>query len=214
MNKYIIREVQPTCTNFDFYFEDDAFNERSGDYNNTLFVLSWCRGKYSGVNKEAFYEIQEEAEQVIEDCYDGECKNDHSPELQVWAESAEVDNLNDIAKYLTIKTGKQWEVLGVHGYSQGDYAEILYCTENYSKKTVVIFGEVFLGCAKEFEVIEVDENGDEIEAVYGFIVSDSEAGYEDEEYKRIVSEWAGIDETDTVLEMFDGYTIVEQYRTA
>ena len=78
-----------------------------------------------------------------------------------------------------------------------------------------MYGDVFFGCAKEFVVIDLDKNGEEADSVGGYIVADCQANA-DEDYKRIVCEWAEIDENETVLEMIDGQRTVTQYtyRTA
>lgn len=91
---------------------------------------------------------------------------------------------------------------------------MVYCPEHY-KEGVQHYGEVYLGAAKEFCVIELDEAGEEADACYGYIVADCQAR-SDEDYKRLVCEWAGIDESDARLEMIDGYTTrtVYSYRTA
>lgn len=80
-------------------------------------------------------------------------------------------------------------------------------------------GEIWLGCGKEFCVIDVedyaeDEDGEatytETDSVYGYIVADSQA-WRDEDYKRLVCEWAGINEEETRLEMIDGSHVCTTY---
>lgn len=119
-----------------------------------------------------------------------------------------------VAEYLTLKTGKEWNVDGAHGYCQGDYVKIIYCKEHYIDGAQH-YGEVWLGAAKEFHTIELDENGEESDTCGGYIVADCQA-WKDEEYKKIVCEWAGIQEEETRLEMIESsrtYTKYE-YRTA
>ena len=80
--------------------------------------------------------------------------------------------------------------------------------------------------AKEFCVIEIEdyqapETEDEEatytekESCYGFFVADCEA-WKDEDYKRIVCEWEGIDPEETQLEMIESSrtTTIYTYRTA
>ena len=135
--------------------------------------------------------------------------------LREWAKDANVDKPEHVAAYLTITTGKSWDVKAVHGYCQGDYAEVVYCADNYKQETAKVLGEVWLGCAKEFGVIDMDENGEEVDSCYGYIVADCEA-WKDEDYKRLVCEWAGIKPEETRLEMIDGYHTYTKYdyRTA
>lgn len=72
-----------------------------------------------------------------------------------------------------------------------------------------------MGCGKEFCVIDVDEDGNETDKCYGYIIADCQA-WKDEDYKRLVCEWAGIDEEETRLEMIDGSTTqtIYSYRVA
>ena len=106
-----------------------------------------------------------------------------------------------VAKFLTIVTEKNWSVKRATGYCQGDVVDVIYCNEFYpncAKK----YGEVWLGAAKEFAVITLDEDGQENDSCYGFIVADCEA-QNDADYKRIVCEQAGIDIAETRLEMIE-----------
>jgi hypothetical protein len=119
-----------------------------------------------------------------------------------------------IAEYLTLKTGKEWTTDSAYGYSQGDYVKVVYCKEHY-KGGATHYGEIWLGAGKEFCVIDIDENGVEIDSYYGYIVADCQAR-NDEDYKRLVCEWACIPEDETRLEMIESsrtYTKYE-YRTA
>lgn len=62
-----------------------------------------------------------------------------------------------------------------------------------------------MGCGKEFCVIDVDEGGNETDECYGYIIADCQAR-QDEDYKKLVCEWDGINEEETRLEMIDGST--------
>ena len=125
----------------------------------------------------------------------------------------EAFNTEKTAEYLTLKTGKEWAVDSASGYCQGDYLKLVYCKEHYSN--VRQYGEIWLGAAKEFYTIELDENGEETDTCGGYIVADCQA-WKDEEYKKLVCDWADIHEEETRLEMIESsrtYTKYE-YRTA
>ena len=128
--------------------------------------------------------------------------------LKVWAEQADEDSPEDVAEYLTITTGKKWAVSSAYGYCQGDYVEMVYCTEHYDD--VRPYGEVFLGAAKEFCVIDLDDDGNEQDSVYGFVVADCQART-DEDYKRLVCEWYGCDEDEAQLEIISGWHTYTTY---
>ena len=249
MIKHIIREVQPEWCDFESYFDFDGLTEAGGDWNYNLFIVcneGW--GRISGFNIETYKEVQRKASYLIQDfeyVADGIYNNDgkrvtykeimqdygiaynsrkcHA--LKTWAQDADYNEPWDIAEYLTITTGKKWAVQSVCGYCQGDYCELVFCTEHY-KNGVQNYGEIWLGCGKEFCVIDVenyeqpeDEDDEptyrETDSVYGFIVADCEAR-DDEDYKRLVCDWACIDEAEAVLEMIDdcSYSRSYSYRRA
>lgn len=233
MKKYIIREVTPEACEFGFYFDDDGLTEAGGDYCNNLFIISNDGyGRISGFNIEEYKRVQDQAENIINEFsriggWNGYSSYKEAMEdfgipytsrkchlLKEWAKDADERKPEDIAAFLTITTGKTWTTASAHGYCQGDYVEMVYCPEHY-KDGVKAYGEVWLGAAKEFGVIELDENGEEIDSCYGYIVADCQA-WKDEDYKRLVCEWACIDPAETQLEMIDGsYTTTHyNYRIA
>ena len=75
------------------------------------------------------------------------------------------------------------------------------------------YGEVWLGCAKEFTVIEVDKDGKEVDSCYGYIIADSQIDWtnSDAEYKRLVCELAEIPIEKTVLKMIENSRTVIKY---
>ena len=233
--KNIIREVPPESCDLSFYFDDDGLTEAGGDFCYNLFIIGDGR-RVGSFNEEAYEKIQKQADAILDGFYDVEHPNSgycwtsygsykavmedfgipynsrRCHALKEWAKEADTSDPESIAEFLTITTGKEWEATSVRGYCQGDYVEIVYCPEHY-KSGVRQYGEVWLGCAKEFCVIDVDEDGKEGDSVYGFIVADCEAR-DDDDYKRIVCEWDGLNPDETRLEMFDGYSKTAIYRTA
>lgn len=235
--KYIIREAE--YPEMEYYFDGDGFTEASGDFCNTLFIIcndGW--GRLSGFNIDTYKEIKTEAETILEGFvdveggvtnYDGskitykEIMQDNGwkfdattcHKLKEWARNTDDVDTETVCEYLTIKTRKTWKSIGVHGYCQGDYLKVLYCNGNYAEQDARICGELYLGCGKEFGVIELDEDGNETDSCWGYFVADCQA-WGDEDYKRIVCAEAGIDEAETTLEIIDGYTTITRanYRTA
>lgn len=233
MIKNIIREVAPESCDFSYYFDDDGLTERGGDYCYNLFIISnegW--GRISGFNIDEYKNIQDKIDHILDGFqdvedkvtdYDGrrytykdimqeygiEYNSRKCHALKEWAKDADTAEPETVAAYLTITTGKKWDVSSAHGYCQGDYVEMVYCPEHY-KNGVENYGEIWLGCAKEFCVIDLDENGEEADSCYGYIVADCEA-WRDEDYKRIVCEWAGINEEETRLELIDGQNTYTTY---
>lgn len=245
---YIVREVPPEAAELNWVFDDDGLSEAGGDWNYTLFIVSnegW--GRLYGFNIDEYKRIRKDAEDLLDGFgwveekatdYDGKritykavMEDNRIPynptkchALKEWAKSADNLDTDDIAAYLTITTGKKWNSIGVCGYCQGDYVEVVYC-EDYHENPKY-YGECWLGCAREYCVIDVENykapKDEDEEASYtetdscgGYIVSDSQA-WRDEDIKRLVCEWAGIPEEETVLEMIEStsYHTTYHYRTA
>lgn len=238
MIKNIIREVAPEACDFRTYFDDDGLTSAGGDYCYNLFIISndgW--GRISGFNIDEYKNIQDKIDHILDGFDDvknpGNAYNwtgyssykevmrdfgiDYNPRkchaLKEWAKKADAGKPDSVADYLTITTGKKWAVKGVCGYCQGDYVDIVYCVEHYDD--VRPYGEIWMGCGKEFCVIDVDEDGNETDECYGYIIADCQA-WKDEDYKKLVCEWAGINEDETRLEMIeDSHTYTKySYRVA
>lgn len=243
---YIVRELPPEGNDLSLAFEDDGLTERGGDWNYNLFVVSnegW--GRLYGFNIDEYKRVRKDAENLIDGfgwvdekatdyggkriTYKAVMEDNRIPynsrkchALKEWAKSADNLDTDDIAEYLTITTGKKWNRIGVCGYCQGDYVEVVYC-EGFHENPKY-YGECWLGCAREYGVIEVENYGldddgepayDEVDSCYGYIVSDSQA-WREEDVKRLVCEWAGIPEEETVLELIEStsYHTTYHYRTA
>lgn len=230
MIKHIIREVAPECSDFEFYFEDDGLTSASGDFCNNLFILGGRRcgdfnmTEYKDIQNtmrgiiDGFSDVAEgykdyfQSYKAVMDYYKVPYTSRRCRDLKQWAPNGDEDDPESVALYLTIVTGKKWDVMGVCGYCQGDYVEVVYCKDHY-KNGVRNYGEIWLGCGKEFCVIDVEdyaepeEDGDdpeykEVSSCYGYIVADCEA-WRDTDYKVLVCDWAGIDFDETRLELID-----------
>lgn len=230
--KNIIREVSPEAMDAQYYFDDSYINGDCGEECMIYIVYSdW--GRISGFNTEKYQNWINVAENIADGFSEiggryatyssyKECMTDYglpySPkkchDLKEWCK-ADSYNYDSMAAFLTIATGKEWSVKEVRGYCQGDFVAVIYCKDYHTEKSARIYGEVYLGCCKEFCVIDLDENGEEEDAVYGYIVADCEA-WNDEDYKKIVCDWACIDPEETQLEMISGYHTITtcDYRIA
>lgn len=228
---YIIRESEPHYIDFDFseYF---AFDKITGeeDFNATVFFVG--NRDYIGYNTEKWEEIVNKAENIMDGFLEiggkyatynsyKECMEDFEVEynphkchlLRKWAEYARSERTEDIAEFLSIITGKKWEARTARGYSQSEWIKIVFCVEEYTEKEIKVYGDYYLGCFREFCVITLDEYGDEVETVWGYYVTDTEA-WKDEDYKKVVCEREGISEDEARLEMIDGSYTSYTYRTA
>lgn len=230
MKKHIIQEIESDYIDFSIYFDDDGLSEASGDYCNTLFIVPTRQS--DGLNGEEYQNIVKQAEAILDGFHDVNDKwtNGYNSFetykevmeycgipytsrkchlLKEWAKTADISDTDSIAEFLTITTGKQWSTDSARGYSQGDYVEGVYCTEAY-KDGIQNYLEIWLGRAKEFVVITLDDNGNEIDQCGGYIVAEGEAcGPED--IKKLVCDWAGIEVEETDLKLIRGATYTTTY---
>lgn len=243
MIKHIIREVAPEYCDFSFYFDGDCFSSRAGDFCYNLFILGDRHHK--GLNSKEYEDVQDTMQGVIDgfeevdtrgyyfqsyknvmEHYGIKYNSRRCHDLRELVKWADINDPEYVAKYLTIVTGKSWDVQGVCGYCQGDYVEVVYCKDHYADADVKKCGEIWLGCGKEFCVIDVEDYAEpeeegaepeykEVSSCYGYIVADSEA-WRDTDYKVIVCDWAGIDFDETRLELIgDSHTYTKySYRVA
>lgn len=223
--KHIIREMPYDGADLSLYFEDDWTNGKAGEKDAEIYCVYRDYGRWRGLNDDDFNEIVQTADDLINDfdyvredgvdsykrvmelyCIKYNPRRCH--ELKEWSLRANTDKIEDIAEYLTITTGKRWSTLTARGYYQGDYCEVLYCEAHHHESTAQTYGDVFCGAAKEFLVIDLDENGEEIDECGGYIIADCQIekwGSRAETYKQLVCEWAGIDKETTCLELIENY---------
>lgn len=235
MKRYIIRQVPPEHVDVSFYFDCDCFSEASGDYNNTLFILYCDRFRYYGENIEEYTRIYKRINSMISD-YDnietdymfrhtslGELlrdyqliesiKNTHG--IRKWRAFLDrVSNARDIelehvAEYLTLATGKQWAIDDAHGYCQGDYVQIIYCSDQYPKGVQYI-GEIWLGACQEYSIVFLNDDGEETDEVFGYYIADCQWRHP-EDIKSLICEWGDIPEDETTLETISGQRTVTHY---
>lgn len=230
--KYLFREIEAESSEIQFYFDGDSFNANSGDYNNTLFIITFDRYRLDGYNFDEYKNVMEKAEEIIDgfscvenDCVDYDGKGYTYKEiiedagykynstmchkLKEWYHGeTDTRKTEVIADFLTIVTGQKWNTKSVYGYCQGDYAELVYCKKAYQKPE--IHGEIYLGCCKEFSFCELDENGEEIETVCGYYVADCEVKT-DEDYKNILCKMEGISPEETQVELIENSYTTRHY---
>ena len=165
MKKIIAREVNPAQVDFRYYF-DDGLKSISGE-NCAVYIVPADRLWYAGFNMKEYEEIEDRAEAIIYGFKDVSIKpvttykevmeDNGIPYtsrkchlLKKWAKYASPYDPNDIAEFLTIITGEEWDVKAFRGYSQGDYCEVVYCVNHYTPEHITEIGKFWLGCGTEF----------------------------------------------------------------
>lgn len=226
MKRYIVREIPACDSDFTEYFDGDSFSEKCGDYCATLFLVSFDHGRMYGLNIEEYKRVINTCDSILEYFDNEELDNmdiynqlhfdyeDIVINLQRYFQLKKLAMKNyrydydKVADYLTIVTEKEWIVSSACGYCQGDYVTIIYCKDYYSNPQ--IDAEIFLGCAREFCVIETDEAGNEIDSCYGYYVADCQVK-NDHDYKKLVCEYACIDEEETELQLIENEYVKRCY---
>ena len=208
--KIIAREVRPECIDFSYYFDDDGLTNAGGE-NCAIYIIPADRRYYDGFNMQEYKEIEEQAKEIIsgfEDVLDGydltykQVMEDNGIVynsrrchlLKKWVENANIAYTDCIAEFLTIITGEKWNVKAFHGYSQGDYCEVVYCEKRYSEEGVTEIGKMWLGCGTEFA----------IDGCYGFFVIDEIRWTEDERLVKYLADMYGCDVKDLEVYLYKG----------
>lgn len=211
MKRNIIREIPPAQTDFSRYFDGDCFTSSGqDDYCHNLFIVAHTRNSV-GFNETEYNYILENIAARAQEYYDMRSGSNYTVFSSVedllteffekcWDQGGSLSE-ELVAEYLTLTTGKEWAVDIARGYCQGDIVSVVYCKERHPDAKQ--YGEIWLGAATEFEVIKLDEDGEEIDSCFGYIVADCLA-WKDEDYKRLVCDWAGLDLEQTKLERIIG----------
>ena len=221
MEKIIAKEVNPAYVDFSFYFYDDSLKSVSGE-NCAVYIVPGNRERYGGFNMEEYEEIEEKAKAIIDGFRDVSAKwaNGYTTYKEVmednaipytshkchllkeWAKYANPHDTSDIAEFLTITTGEEWEVKSFAGYSQGDYCEVVYCVNHYTPERINEIGELWLGCGTEFC----------IEGCYGYFVPESIRWREGETLRKYLADSYGCEPEELEIYLYDGEHIVTDYR--
>lgn len=230
MRKYIMQELSPEQTDFEFYFDDDGLKSVSGECN-AVYINDGCH--YTrGFNSEEYSEyyslicnLMDDYENVVYDSVK-ELFADCAPDIpeEKYDELKDLIDccLNDyrgvtnerVAQYLEIKTGKPWGVKSFCGYSQGDYCEVIYCKETNTAELIKEIGHMYLGCGSEFCCIYCDENGNPTdEVVYGYFAIDEIVWARDSRLINYFAEYIGCQPDEIEVQLFDGYIRTPKYKT-
>jgi predicted metalloendopeptidase len=129
MKKIVAKEVNPAHVDFSHYFDDDSLKSAGGE-NCAVYIVPGDRRRYGGFNMEEYEEIEEQAKAIINGFRDVSAKwpygyatykevmednaipytSHRCHLLKKWAKYANPYDANDIAEFLTITTGEEWEV--------------------------------------------------------------------------------------------------------
>ena len=220
MKKIIAKEVAPENVDFRYYFDGDTFTNAGGE-NCACYIIPADRRGNSGFNMDEYKEIKEKAaailegfedvgkytdgykthEEVMED-YGVLYSSEKCHALKEWAKTAINLDSDDIAEFLTITTGEQWNTRAAHGYSQGDYCEVVYCTAHYTKDDISEIGAFWLGCGSEFIIDDCS----------GYFVRDTIRWTENETLVNVLADMSGYKPEELEVYLYSGEHTVSDYK--
>ena len=226
MTNIIFREVSPECQETDYLYDNDIITGKCGDGYEDAILYVIAGSDYAVTNKQEWENLCNLVDNVATDFYDLLHNNGYyfrtfkeichyygikySPvmvhKLKAFAESYDDRSFDDIAAFLTITTGKEWDTYTVTGYSQGDYATGIYCTEFYTSESLELYVGAAAGTVTEF--CRIEEN----DACYGFFVPD-EIKWNTDKLRTYLANCWGDKEEEITIELFKGYSSVANYET-
>ena len=196
--KIIAKELHPSHVDFGYYFDDDGLKSISGK-NCAVYIVPADRRRYNGFNMEEYQEIERQAQAVIDDYEEGFPIDEA---LKEWVECADPYSTRDIAEFLTITTGEEWNVKAFTGYHQGDYCEVVYCVNRYTPEHITEIGKFWLGCGTEFC----------IDDCCGYYVPDHIRWEEGEKLRQYLADSYGCEPDDLEIYLYIGEHMVIDYK--
>ena len=136
---YIFREVENP--EFSIFFDGDIFNENSGGYEYNLFLITFNRNHQYGLNCDKYEQLQETVNSLYNDFeYVGKGCTDYNGKRYTYKQAMQEnglvysatkahklkvlfancrypDDIETLAEYLTITTGKAWKTTSATGYT-------------------------------------------------------------------------------------------------
>jgi hypothetical protein len=114
-----------------------------------------------------------------------------------------------ICAALEIVTGHPYECSTIRGNCQGDWQEIIYPAEDWSRDALRAFETEYFNTGSEWTVDEDGESGGDPDAISGFSVYCH--GWSAEEIAREIADAAGCKPEEVVLFEFGGWTRTAKY---
>ena len=223
-NKVIFRESE--YSEFDCLYDDDFIKGKCGDGYEDAILYVIAGNDYAVTNKQEWERLCNFVDNVATDFYDLLHNNGYyfrtfkeicnyygirySPamvhKLKKFAESYDDRSFDDIAAFLTITTGKEWDTYTVTGYSQGDYATGIYCTEFYTSESLELYVGAAAGTVTEF--CRIDGN----DKCWGYYVTD-DIKWNEDKLREYLASMEGDKPENIQIELFNGYSQVASYKT-
>lgn len=162
----------------------------------------------------AFYESAREAIEEFLPASMGEYSQDDITALQglvkAYTQCSRAETNNIFCRVLSIVDGKKWGWKIIRGYCQGDWNEIFYPVDDWSREALAAFEIEYFNTGSEWIIHDEENTPEGPEDISGYscyIVADTEEGI-----RKELAAVAGCAPSDLVLYVFEGYTHIPKYK--
>lgn len=112
---------------------------------------------------------------------------------------------NDLlCQALALVTGKPWEWRTLRGCCQGDWNEAFYCVEDWDRETLCAFEIEYFNTGTEWIIHDEENEPEDPDDISGFSVYC--LGWNEDQIKREIAEYAGGSPENVTLYKFNGWT--------
>lgn len=164
----------------------------------------------------SFYESAREAIEEFLPASMGEYSQDDITALQelvkAYTQCSRAETNNIFCRVLSIVDGKKWGWKIIRGYCQGDWNEIFYLVDDWSREALAAFEIEYFNMGSEWIIDDGEFNPDtdsplNINGYSVYITAQDEEGI-----RKELAAVEGCSPADLVLYVFEGYTRIPQYK--
>lgn len=130
--------------------------------------------------------------------------------VNAYTEAGSREENNILCKVLSIVTGREWDWQTITGCCQGDWNEVFYPVDDWSREALAAFETMYFNTGSEWIIHDEENTPEGPEEVNGYscyIVADTEEGI-----KKELAAVAGCAPSDIVMWEFDKFIRVPQYK--
>lgn len=132
--------------------------------------------------------------------------------VEAYTEAGSLEKNNILCKVLSVVTGRKWDWRIIRGYCQGDWNEIFYSVDDWSREALAAFEIEYFNMGSEWIIDDGEFNPDtdsslNINGYSVYITAQDEEGI-----RKELAAVEGCSPSDLVLYVFEGYTRIPQYK--
>lgn len=130
--------------------------------------------------------------------------------VEAYTEAGSLEKNNILCKVLSVVTGRKWDWRIIRGYCQGDWNEIFYSVDDWSREALAAFETMYFNTGSEWIIHDEENTPEGPEDISGYscyIVADTEEGI-----RKELAAVAGCAPSDLVIWAFDEFIKVARYK--